>query len=148
MKPIFFLLICALFSGCATGSGGGMSAQQGAAALRVAVSTGATLSLAKNPRYIPLAQALAAGIDGALEEASEITPAAIARYVRAVCAKHDCPPADTAVFVNLAQAVFTAYVTAYRPQVVRATDPVVLLYALAFKNGLADAIAAVNPPVG
>lgn len=119
------------------------SAEQGAATVRIATSTGATLALNKNPSYVPVAVALSAGIDAAISQNATLTPEIIATYVKLVCRKNNLPPADTAVFINLANAVYQTYVSTYKTTVVSATDPTVLLYVNAFKGGLNDAVAAV-----
>lgn len=130
-------LLC--FSGCAS------TPQGRAVALRMVVSTGGTPALANNPRYIPVAEALVAGIDVALERTPTVTAENIRTYVRRICALHGLDDAETAVFVNLAQTVFVACQAELNATVVRSTDPVVRMYALAFKDGLRDALAALGP---
>ncbi len=147
MKIRLLLLVAAVaavFTGCATTPKATMTPEQGAATIRAFTSTGATLALSKNPKVIPVAAAIAAGVDVALAGNEALTAESIANYVKAICVKHEVSVAETAVFINLAQTVYNTYVASYKPGVVSAADPRVLLYANAFKNGLNDAVLAVN----
>lgn len=130
-----------LGSGCSTLQ---RNADMGSAAVRVATSAGAIIALNKNPRYLPVASALAAGMDAAISENATLTLEGIERYVRDVCTLHGVTDNDTSLFVGLAQSVYTAYVTAYRKEVVASTDPTALLYVAAFKDGLKDAVRAIG----
>jgi hypothetical protein len=143
LTALLSVFVAILGTGCAT-SFQSPSPQQGAASVRVATSTGVTFALSNNPDYAPAIAALAAGIDAALSESATLDPAKISAFVRRICAAHDVRPADVPIFVNLATGIYQAYVTAYRPQIVSATDPNVLLYIQAFKGGLLDALAAVH----
>jgi ABC-type amino acid transport substrate-binding protein len=138
--------LCALsLSGCAsTATAPRPTAELGAAGLRIATSTGATMALNKNPEYVGVAAALATTIEGSLVSQSNITPQVIGEYVAFVCKQHNVAREDIALWVNLAQTVYAAYVTAYKPAVVSGSDPNVILYALAFADGLRDAIAAIH----
>jgi|GEM_PF-6503414 len=130
------------FAGCASGPQlSKPSPEQGATAVRITVSTAATLSLAKNPLYIPAAEALVAGIDAIATENAQLSPAVIARFVADVCARKGLPPTDAIVFTSLAQTIYTAYVSTYQTQVVSTADPTVKLYIGAFRDGLNDALA-------
>lgn len=139
---IFFVALLGL-GGCATAPNAA-SPEQGAAALRIVTSTGATLALYRNPLYLPAATAISAGIDTALSGQAVLTPEVIAKFVRDICAKQNMPPIDVAVFVNLATSVYQAYFATYHPKLVLISDPTVQLYVRAFKDGLNDAVAAVN----
>lgn len=102
------------------------------------------MALTKNPNYVGVAAALATTIEGSLVAQSNITPQVIGEYVAYLCKEHGVAREDVALWVNLAQSVYAAYVTAYKPTVVSGADPNVMLYALAFADGLRDAIAAIH----
>jgi hypothetical protein len=138
---IAIVIVATLFgTSCAS-----VAPQQGAAAVRVTTSTGVTLALSNNPDYASAVAALASGIDAAVTESASIDPTSIAAFVRRICAAHHVREKDIPVFVNLAGVAYQAYVTTYRPQVVSAADPNVVLYLQAFKAGLQDALVAVAP---
>lgn len=122
------------------------SPEQGAAIERVLVSTSATLALNKNPQYVPAATALADGIDAAVTENAIITADSIAAFVHQVCASHGVTPADEVLFKSLAISVYQVYLVTYKPNVISSTDPQVLLYVHAFRDGLRDAVAVVSAP--
>ena len=137
------LVTCSLFLATFfTAACGTATPQTGATALRLTTSLGAGRILQNNPRYIPAARALAAGISAAVAEKPTLTPENIAAFVRTLCARHDVAPADAAEFVNLAVAIYTTYVDTYRVEIVRLSDPRVLLYVEAFRAGLESALAA------
>lgn len=141
---LFVSALCAFFiSGCVSAPHAQISPEQGAAAVRVLVSGSATITLSKNPNYAPVAAALAAGIDAAISDGKDITPESISSFVHIVAANHHLSAPDAAVFTNLAISVYQLYVATYKPAVVKAADPRVLLYVQAFKDGLNDAVAAV-----
>jgi hypothetical protein len=115
-----------------------------AAALRISVGVGASLALNNNPKYAPAVAALAQGIDAAISQSATINPAQITAYVNAVCLKYGVKPVDVAIFDGLALSIYQMYVTTYKPAVVSSTDPTVLLYVNAFKDGLNDALGSFN----
>lgn len=136
-----FVAFFAFFTACSsTGASTPPSPEQLAPALRATVATGATLALSKNPAYVPAAAALVAGIDASVVNDGTITPESIATFVKTVTAREGVPAADSAIFITLAQQIFATYTV----QVVSAADPRVILFIAAFKDGLGDAIAAVN----
>ncbi len=144
MRRIAFLLSAALFlSGCATGSRPALTPEQGAAVLRVTIASGATIALNNNPKLVPAAQAIAAGIGGALSYEHQISSAALAGWVRSVCAAHEIPPSDIPPLIALVQTAHTLFAATY-PGVVSTADPRVVLYANAFQAGLDDALAAIS----
>lgn len=145
---IFAAVLAALsFTGCVSNAPQiKVTPEQGAAAVRVAVSTGATLALANNPKEVPVAQALVAGIDVAVAANTTVTPEGIRSFVTDICAQYNVPANRVPLYVALSLNAYNAYTTAYKTQVVSATDPTVLLYVTAFKNGLNDALLAVAPP--
>lgn len=112
--------------------------------LRTTVAIGASASLSKNPAYITSAQALIDGIDIAITQNATITKGGIAKFVNDVAARTGLPTVETIVFTSLAQQIYTVYVEKYKTTVIKSADPAVLIYVNAFKNGLSDAIAAVN----
>jgi hypothetical protein len=147
MKKILVSIIAivslASFAGCASGPQAvKLSPEQGAAALRITTATGAMLVLNKNPAYTLAAAALAEAVGTLLSEQGAITPETIREGVIAICKKNNVATGDVTLFVGLAQSIYSAYVTAYRPTVVSGADPVVKLYAQAFADGLRDATGA------
>ena len=118
--------------------------EQFAPALRATVATGATLALQKNPRYLPAAWALVMGIDAAVLGTGELTQENIATFVKEITTRHGVPAEDAPIFITLAQQIYLTYTATYKVQVVKTTDPRVLLFVTAFKDGLGDAITAVN----
>jgi hypothetical protein len=134
------LCVSLLSSACGT-----VSPQTGATTLRLTTSIGAGRILQNNPRYIPAAQALAAGIETAISAKATLTPENIAAFVRDLCANYDVAPPDAAEFVNLAVAIYETYVDTYRVQIVNTADPNVLLYIEAFRRGLLSAITTATP---
>jgi len=131
-------------TGCSTVGSPSLTPEQGAAFMRVTVSAGATLALAKNPRYAPAAQALADGIAGALSKDSEVSSASLANWVRSVCQAHEIPPADVPAFIALVQTAHSLFAATYGESIVSTADPRVKLYAMAFGDGLRDALAAIK----
>lgn len=143
MKTAIFV-IAIFLSGCATTGVQPLTAEQGAAALRVAVSTPVTLVLNNNPAQTTAVMALATGVEAAVVSSTVITPELIGTFVVSICRQHGVPQKDIAIYVNVAQSIYAAYVTAYRPAVVSGVDPRVVLYARAFADGLRDAVGAVS----
>ncbi len=74
----------------------------------------------------------------------DITPENIASFVKQITTRNGVPPADAAIFITLAQQIYTTYTATYKVQVVTVTDPRAMLFISAFKDGLSDAIGAVN----
>lgn len=145
LRQLCLILATALaLGGCATTPHISVSVEQGAAGVRFATATAATLALNKNPSCTPIAAALSAGIDMAISKATVLTPEEISGFVRAICAEHKASAGDTAFFVTLAVGFHQAYVTTFKDPIVNATDPRVLQYVHAFRDGLNDAVAAVT----
>jgi len=144
MKTILSLIAaCILFSitGCANAPQFKMSPELGAASVRVSVTVGAGLVLNKNPKYIPVTEALANGISAAISTSAVITPGLIAQYVTQVCEKYKVSSDDVGLFITLATTIYDTYVATYKPTVISSTDPNVLLYVNAFRDGLLAAAA-------
>lgn len=140
MKNLSILAcLVVLFSGCATTSPD--KTALATMSLRVATSTGATLSLSKNPTYVPAAVALVAGLDEVLKGSLPITADSISAFIGQITVKHGMKPEESALLVNLARTVYDAYIKAYNPKIVLTSDPQAQLYIRAFRDGLADAIA-------
>lgn len=140
MKKLSLVLLAALsFAGCQTAPATDKTAAA-VASLQVATSVGATLSLAKNPKYLPAARLLVAGLDQAL--AGSINADVIANFVGLVGTKTGLKPEEVALFASLANTVYEAYLSAYQPKIVLSSDPNAQRYIKAFRDGLATAIAS------
>jgi len=136
------VLIAGLFSSCANGPQ--VTPETGAALVRSSVGVGLTLVLNKNPKYTAAASALAAGIDVAIASNSTLTLSAIDAYVSQVVIKNGVSAEDSALFTALANTIYTVYVSQYKPTVISSSDPKVLLYVNAFKEGVNDAVMVVG----
>jgi hypothetical protein len=133
------LLIASLFiAGCAGGPQ--ITPETGAALVRSTVGVGLTLVLNRNPKYTAAASALAAGIDVAISKSQTLTIQGIDSYVVDVCLKNGVSQEDTALFTGLANTIYTVYVSQYKPTVISSADPKVILYVMAFKDGVNDAV--------
>jgi hypothetical protein len=143
-------IICLLssllfFLGCSS-TATSTAAPKGTIALRIGTSTAATIALARNPAYVPMAIGLAAGIDAALTGQLTITPEAITGFVAKIAAQNHVPPADVALWTNLALNIYRAYLDDFHPTgPILISDPNVRAYVEAFKNGLTDATSGVVP---
>lgn len=144
MKFLLSLLCAALLSGCATTTLRPIPPEVGAAGAQGIVNIAATRALAKNPRYIPVAEALAAGVDAALGESAKIDPAQLSLWVRSVCATHHVSAEDVPLFVSIVQTLYDVYSAAYGTGPLITTDARVQLYAKALRDGLRAAVAAVK----
>lgn len=145
--PRLFLIVClmsSLLGGCANVGQVKIDPVVGASLVRVTVGLGLIPVLNKNPKYKPAVAALAVGIDSVITSNATITPPLIAQFVTDICRKNGVADSDIAVFVGLAQTIYTTYVATYKPVVVSSADPNVLLYVTAFKDGLADAVNSVS----
>lgn len=149
MKTLLSLLAACILSittGCTNGPQFKVSPRTGANLVRVAVMAGVAPVLNKNPKYIPAAQAIGAGISAALANSPTITPDLISQYVSTVCKKNNVADEDIPLFITLAQTIYESYAAEYQPEVISSTDPNVLLYVYAFRDGLlaASSIASVK----
>jgi hypothetical protein len=140
MKKLLMVpfLACLLFSGCANAPQ--ITPETGVAIVRSTVGVGLTLVLNKNPKYTAAAGALAAGIDVAISKSQTLTIQGIDSYVVDVCLKNGVSQEDTALFTGLANTIYTIYVAQYKPSVIISSDPKVILYVMAFKDGVNDAV--------
>lgn len=142
MKKLSLVLLAALsFAGCQTAPATDKTAAA-VASLQVATSVGATLSLSKNPKYLPAARLLVAGLDQALAGSIPINADVIANFVGLVGTKTGLKPEEVALFASLANTVYEAYLSAYQPKIVLSSDPNAQRYIKAFRDGLATAIAS------
>lgn len=143
MKTKLALVVCAAGLLLAAGCGTVGTALRSPGMVRLEVSTVATLSLRNNPRYVPIAKALAASVDAALLGATTITPEGLEAWARGVCERAKCDPADVPLFVGLARGVYEAYREDHPGPIVTTSDGV-KRYAAAFRDALRDAVWAVE----
>jgi hypothetical protein len=142
LKAVLFCFVFGLFcAACSNGPQVKVTPETGAVLVRISVMAGVAPVLNNNPKYIPAAEALGAGISGALIENMTITPELIAQYVTRVCRNHNVAESDIPLFVTLAETIYDAYVATYKPAVVNSADPTALLYVNAFREGLLSAAA-------
>lgn len=116
----------------------------GSSLVRLTVGVGLTPVLSKNRKYIPVAEALAAGIDVAIGSSTTITLSGINFYVKGICEKEKVPEEDIIIFTGLADTIYNTYVEQYKVATISTADPKVLLYVAAFKNGVNDAVLNVK----
>ncbi len=141
MISIALAAILLSLSGCANFK---MTPALGATAVRLTVGAGLGPVLSNNPKYVPVALALSAGIDAAIGNSTVLTLSGIDAYVKGVCEKYKLPDSDVAIFTNLVHAIYIGYTEEFKVTVIKTSDPQVLLYVNAFKNGVNDAVLTVN----
>lgn len=139
------IAVSLLFIGCtSTGTTPQFSPQMGADLVQLSTSVGGTVLLRNNPQYIPAAQAIALGVDVALAASPTLTIDGINQFISTTALAKGVNPIDVPLFQTLADAIYQAYTAQFKTAVVTSTDPNVLLYVNAFKNGLTTAAAGAS----
>lgn len=145
------LALCAC-SSPSTSTTDAVEAAKSPTTVRLLTSSGATLALVNNPRYVPAAQGIIAAIDAVTYGDTVLTIEQVTRYVADICVQRGMTREESIVFISLARGVYTAYLEDH-PQInlerITLSNPTVKVYMRAFRDGLGDAlavIAATEPP--
>lgn len=134
--------LCALaFSGCTSSPQSTSSPDMAIAATRIATSQLVMPVLANNPEYEPALIALAAGIEGAIVLDQGVTPESVRALVDAVGAKFALDEKTRVIAAGAILDFYDLYADTYKPGVVSATDPTLLKYLTAFRDGVQIGIA-------
>lgn len=137
----FLLILCLAFSGCASVTSDPATA---AGFLRAGTTVAAYEGLKHNPRYVPGAAAMVAGIDVALTGNAVISDATIVAFVQGIAAKNHMEPAETLFLTTIARTAFQAFSAKYHVSEVLVSNPDAKLYLQAFRDGLNDAVISLS----
>ena len=143
-QPVILLLSLLALTGCTSVPATAPTATETTVASAVddAVSVGLVPVLAKNPAYIPAAQALGAGLSTFAGDT--LTPADVHAFLSAAVAKGlALSPSDQATVEAVINAAWSRYAKNYQSTVTASVRPDVKLFLAAVADGITTACAAV-----
>ena len=111
-----------------------------AAALVKPITKNITLPLlAKNPKLEPVLVGIAGSIDAVFAKDGGLTAADAAAYVKALAPNLDT--ADQKLITSGILDAYQVYVDVFKPKVITATDPNLILVLTSFKTGILEGVA-------
>ncbi len=135
------LALAGVLAGCTSRPQPAGAPDFGVAATRIATSQLVMPVLANNPGYEPALVALAAGIEGAIILDRGVTPESVRALVDAVGGKYDLDEKTRVLAAAAILDFYDLYAETYKGGVIDASDPRVLRYLQAFRDGVQTGIA-------
>lgn len=120
--------------------------EQGAALLRVSVSTAAVLVVRNNPSYVTALQALATALDALVIGTTNdvITQEAIDQFVKGIAKRNGVADADLPLFINLTHEFTRTWQDTFKVPVITKNDPNVALWITAVRDGITGALSSIK----
>lgn len=104
-----------------------------------------SLALENNPKYIPVAQAVLAGIDGVFLVDAGVTPESALAFADSVSLRYPMSDRSKAVLASALTDLYNFYVQTYKPTVVARLDPNAAHVLQSFRVALMTALARTFP---
>lgn len=134
-------LLCAIFAftGCQSTNWSPEDTQLAAALVKPITKSITLPLLAKNPKLEPVLVGIAGSIDAVFATDGGLTVDSASAYVKALAPNLD--PADQKLITSGILDAYQVYVDVFKPKVVKATDPNLLLVLTSFKTGILEGVA-------
>jgi hypothetical protein len=149
LKLLAFAFVAMLaFTSCnsTTNAPAAPTPEQGAALLRVSVSTAAVLVVRNNPSYVTALQAVGTALDALVIGTTDevITQEAIDQFVKGIAKRNGVADADLPLFINLTHEFTRTWQDTFKVPVIHRLDPNVTLWIAAVRDGINGALSSIN----